>query len=151
MEAPAPNLNRNTPHTEMPADIRAMDRDMLSRLVREVNDSGTSFQKMSDAALDPETGETLSKPYFQKMAANRVTTPPTAARIRALAAGLGKPLRIVQRAAAAQYLDYESTELSGYDDETRIIVAHLAGMDPADRRRWRRMIEASERDPADDD
>lgn len=151
MEAPAPNLNRNIPPTDLPEDIRSMDRDPLSRLVREVNDSGTSFQKMADNALDADTGETLSKPYFQKMAANNVTTPPTAARVRALAAGLRKPLRVVQRAAAAQYLDYQSTELAGYDDETRIIVAHLAGMDPASRRRWRRMIEAAEHDLDEDE
>lgn len=150
MEAPAPNLNRNMSPTDLPEDTRSMGRDPLSRLVREVNDAGVSFQKMADNAVDTETGETLSKPYFQKMAANNVTTPPTAARIRALHAGLRKPLRVVQQAAAAQYLDYRSTELSGYDDETRIIVAHLAGMDPADRRRWLRMIEASERDPEED-
>lgn len=150
MEAQAPNLNRNMPSNELPADTQSMDRDPLSRLVREVNDSGTSYQKMADNALDPETGETLSKPYFQKMAANNVTTPPTAARLRAIAAALRRSLRVVQRAAAAQYLDYQSTELSGYDDETRIIVAHLAGMDPSERRRWRRMIEAAEQDPEAD-
>jgi hypothetical protein len=150
MEAPAPNLNRNMPPNDLPADVRSMDRDTLSQLVREVNDGGMSFQKMADHALDTETGETLSKPYFQKMAANNVGTPPTAARLRALAAGLRKPLRVVQRAAAAQYLDYQSTELSGYDDETRIIVAHLAGMDPSERRRWRRMIEAADQDPEAD-
>lgn len=147
MEAPAPDLNRNKPPTDLPADIRFMDRDPLSRLVREVNDSGVSFQKMADGARDPETGETLSKPYFQKMATNNVSSPPTAARVRSMAAGLRQPLLRVQRAAAAQYLDYRGTELSGYDDETRIIVAHLAGMDPSERRRWRRMMEAAEQDP----
>jgi hypothetical protein len=81
------------------------------------------------------------------MATNNVSSPPTAARLRAMAAGLHMPLRVVQRAAAAQYLDYQSTELAGYDEETRIIVAHLAGMDPGERRRWRRMMEAAERDP----
>lgn len=147
MEASAPNLNRNTPSSDLPADTQSMDRDVLSRLVREANDAGVSFQRMADLARDPETGETLSKPYFQRMATNNITTPPTAARLRAIAAGLSKPLRVVQRAAAAQYLDYQSTELSGYDDETRIIVAHLAGMVPSERRRWRRMIEAAEHDP----
>ncbi|MFJ2630932.1 hypothetical protein ACIO6U_03070 [Streptomyces sp. NPDC087422] len=125
-----------------------MDRDPLSRLVREVNDSGVSFQKMADQSQ--EAAEPLSKPYFQKLAANNVTTPPTEARLRAIAAGLAKPLRLVQRAAAEQYMDYRTTELAGYDEETRIIVAHLAGMDPAARRRWRRMIEASEREPDDE-
>lgn len=145
MEAPAPDLNRNKPPTDLPADIADMDRDMLSRLVREVNATGVSFQKMADQAQGH--GETLSKPYFQKMATGNVTTPPNDARLRAIAAGLQRPLRVIQRAAAAQYMDYRSTELAGYDEETRIIVAHLAGMDPGERRRWRRMMEAAERDP----
>ncbi len=148
MEAPAPDLNRNTPPTSPSADHEASGRDMLSRLVREVNAAGTSFQKMADNARG--TGETLSKPYFQKLAAGNVTTPPNDARLRAIAAGLRQPLRVVQRAAAEQYMDYRSTELSGYDDETRIIVAHLAGMDPGERRRWRRMIEAAEKDSDED-
>ena len=149
MEASAPDLNRNTPPTDLPADHQAAGRDPLSRLVREINDSGVSFQKMADQARG--TGETLSKPYFQKLAAGNVTTPPTAERLQAIADGLRQPLRVVQRAAAEQYMDYRSTELSGYDDETRIIVAHLAGMNPSERRRWRRMMEAAERDPDADE
>lgn len=125
--------------------VHDMDRDALSRLVRELNDAGDSYQRMADRAVDPETGETLSKPYFQKLATNAVTTAPTPARLRAIAAGLRKPLGMVQRAAAIQYLDYRATELSGYDDEVRVIVAHLAGMEKSERRRWLAMMEASER------
>lgn len=121
-----------------------MDRDELSRLVREANDAGASYQQLADRAIDPETGEHLSKPYMQKLATNSVTTAPNASRLRAIAAALRKPLAVVQRAAAVQYLDYKATELSGYDDDVRVIVAHLAGMEPAERRRWRRMVEAVE-------
>ena len=123
--------------------VRDMDRDELSRLVREVNDAGISYQQMADRAR--AAGHALSKPYFQKMATNAVTAAPTPDRLRALAAGLGKPLPVVQRAAAVQYLEYQATELAGYDEDVRVIVAHLAGMEKAERRRWQAMIEADER------
>lgn len=140
------DLNRNPVNRdELPAElVRDMDRDDLSRLVREVNDTGISFQKIADRAIDPQTGTTLSKPYIQKISTNSVANPPTPDRLRALAAGLNKPLTVVQRAAAAQWLDYEATELSGYDDDVRVIVAHLAGMTRNERRRWLAMIEAAE-------
>lgn len=147
----APDLGReDPPGGELPPDlVRDMDRDQLSRLVREVNDSGVSYADMSDRAA--AVGRELSKPYFQKLATNVVTQPPTAERLEGVAAALRKPLRVVQRAAAAQFLNYQATEMAGYDEETRIIVAHLAGMRPGERRRWRAMMEASERVPDDDD
>lgn len=129
----------------MEAAAPSPTRDDLSALVRQANDDGESFQHLADRAVDPETGETLSKPYFQKLARNRVTTTPTPARLRAIAAALRTPLSVVQRAAAAQYLEFTTTELAGYDEDVRVIVAHLAGMEKPDLRRWRAMLEADER------
>lgn len=146
MEASAPNPTRDSTSPELPDElVRDMDRDDLSRLVREVNDDGrgVSFQKMADRA--EAAGFPLSKPYFQKMATNSVTTAPTPDRLRGIAAGLEKPLPVVTRAAAIQYLNYQATELAGYDEDIRVIVAHLAGMEKVERRRWQAMIEADER------
>lgn len=138
------------PTTDIPDRLaRDIDRDDLSRLVREVNDAGTSYQDMADRAA--AAGHQISKPYMQKIAANNVTTPPNGARLEAIAAALGKPVSLVKRAAAIQWLAYDATELSGFDDDVRIIVAHLAGMDRPDVRRWRAMIEAAERAEAEDD
>ncbi|MER6778404.1 MULTISPECIES: hypothetical protein [unclassified Streptomyces] len=146
MEASAPDRNRDiTSPAPIPDRLaQEMDRDELSRLVREVNDDGrgVSYQEMADRA--EAAGISLSKPYFQKMATNAVTTAPTPDRLRAIAAGLRKPLAVVQRAAAIQYLDYQATELSGYDDDVRVIVAHLAGMGTTEKKRWRAMMEAAE-------
>ncbi|MFB6568280.1 hypothetical protein [Streptomyces noursei] len=143
MEAPAADDRKR--NAAVPESLsHEMDRDELSRLVREANDAGASYQQLADRAIDPETGEQLSKPYMQKLATNAVTTAPNASRLRAIAAALRQPLTVVQRAAAIQYLDYRATELSGYDDDVRVIVAHLAGMTPASKRRWRAMIEAVE-------
>ncbi|MCD9194259.1 hypothetical protein [Streptomyces albireticuli] len=153
MEASAPSGagRDNVTREDLPGELaRDMDRDHLSRLVREVNDGGVSYQGMADKAKDPESGETVSKAYLQKMATNAVLAAPTPARLRALAAALEKPLSVVQRAAAIQYLDYRATELAGYDEDVRVIVAHLAGMGKSERRRWRAMVEASERVPDDD-
>lgn len=141
MEATAPS---HTPHDVPDSLRRDLDRDELSQLIRAANDRGDSYQQLADRATDPETGETVSKPYLQKLATGGVTTAPSSARLRAVAAALRLPLTVVQRAAAVQYLDYRATELAGYDDDVRVIVAHLAGMDAGQKRRWRRMIEAAE-------
>ena len=144
MEASAPDLRRGqTNRAPLPEDLADMDRDDLSRLVRDVNDAGVSFQQMANRAS--EAGLPGSKPYFQKLATNSVATAPSPDLLRGIAAGLRKPLTIVQRAAARQFLDYQATELAGYDEDVRVIVAHLAGMEPAERKRWLAMIEASER------
>ena len=121
----------------------------LSRLILEAQQDD-SYQRLADRAVDPETGEQLSKAYLQKIASGTATTAPRPYALRALAAALRQPLSVVQRAAAEQFLGYEATELSGYDDDTRVIVAHLAGMSHAERRRWRAMVEASEQAAADD-
>ncbi|MER5461598.1 hypothetical protein ABT010_13110 [Streptomyces sp. NPDC002668] len=152
MEASAPNPTRDSTSPELPDNlVRDMDRDDLSRLVRDVNDDGrgVSYQQMADRA--EAAGSPLSKPYFQKLATNSVTTAPSPERLRGVAAGLEKPLSIVKRAAAIQYLEYEATELAGYDEDVRVIVAHLAGMEKSERRRWQAMIEADERAKRSDD
>lgn len=119
--------------------------DELSRLVREANECGHSFQELADRGVDPLTGERVSKPYLHKLATNGVAGAPSPERLRAIAAALGKPLVVVQRAAAAQYLDYRATELSGYNEDVRVVIAHLAGMSRAELKRWRAMMEADER------
>ncbi|MFJ4637503.1 hypothetical protein ACIP69_18000 [Streptomyces hygroscopicus] len=145
MAAPAPDLGRNNAgHSDpLPEDlVHDVDRDPLSRLVREANDVGLSFGQMEKQA--ERSGYPVSKTYFQKMASNAVTRAPTPDTLRGMAEALRHPLAVVQRAAAVQYLDYRATELSGYDDDVRIIVAHLAGMKPGEKRKWRAMIEAAE-------
>lgn len=151
MDASAPDLGRgHVERRQIPDELtRDMDRDELSRLVRDVNDQGVSYQEMADRA--DASGSPVSKPYLQKIATNTVSSAPKPSHLRGIAAALRKPLTVVQRAAAAQWLDYRATELSGYDDEVRVIVAHLAGMERSERRRWLAMIEASEQAGRDTD
>ena len=146
METPPPDLDRASKASDLPEALRDLDRDDLSRLVREVHDAeAISYQRMADRAT--AAGVTVSKPYLQRLATNGVTSAPGPDMLRAIAVATRRPLSVVQRAAAIQFLDYRATELSGYDDDVRVIVAHLAGMDRTKLRQWRRMIEAAEDAP----
>jgi N-acyl-D-aspartate/D-glutamate deacylase len=117
----------------------------LSQLIQEALDKGASYQRLADRAVDPDTGETVSKPYLQRVVKSPPVNPPTVPMMKAIAAALGKPFARVQEAVAKQWLLYEATELAGYDAEVRIIVGHLAGKSKAELMRWRMMIEADER------
>jgi hypothetical protein len=116
----------------------------LSQLVKDVLDSGISLRRLGERATDPESGQSISWQYFQKLVSNPPASPPDPVQMRAMAAALGKPYRRIQEAAAKQWLQFEATEMTSLDEDVRIIVAHLATKTPADKRRWRRMIEAEE-------
>lgn len=131
--------------TPDPGAAEPIPAGALSQLIQDANDRGLSYQKMSDRAVDTESGTRLSKPYLQRLVANPPANAPSPAQMRALAAALRITERRVKAAAAEQWLEYEATELAGYNDEVRIIVGHLAGMSEPELRRWRAMIEADER------
>jgi transcriptional regulator with XRE-family HTH domain len=120
-------------------------RGALSQLIQDANDRGLSYSKMSERAVDPDSGTKLSKPYLQRLVTNPPANSPSPKQLKALANALNVSERRLKAAAAAQWLEYEATELAGYNDEVRIIVGHLAGMPEAELRRWRAMIEADER------
>ncbi|MGW9397248.1 hypothetical protein [Streptomyces sp. NPDC055642] len=120
-------------------------RGALSKLIQDANDRGLSYAKMSAQAVDAATDTKLSKPYLQRLVTNPPASPPSPQQMKALAAALRVSERRIKAAAAEQWLEYEATELAGYNDEVRIIVSHLAGMPEAELRRWRAMIEADER------
>lgn len=132
----------SAPASDTDSSMPATPLDALSQLVQDALDSGTSLRRLGDRAIDPETGEKISWQYFQKLVKNPPASPPDPVQMRALAAALGVPYRRVQVAAAKQWLQYEAREIAGYDEDERVIVAYLAGMPPADKRRWRRMMEA---------
>ncbi|MER6350562.1 hypothetical protein ABT186_01595 [Streptomyces sp. NPDC001634] len=119
-------------------------RGALSQLIQDANDRGLSYAKMSERAVHRESGTKLSKPYLQRLVANPPANSPSPLQLKALAIALNVSERRVKAAAAAQWLEYEATELAGYNDDVRIIVSHLAGMPESELRRWRRMIELDE-------
>lgn len=115
----------------------------LSQLIQDANDSGITYQEMADRGIDP-TGHKLPKQWYQKLVRTPPVSAPSTGQMYAIAEAIRQPYRRIQAATARQWLQFEATELSGYDEDVRIIVAHLAGQSPADKRRWRRMIEADE-------
>jgi hypothetical protein len=117
----------------------------LSRLIQDAIDRGDSYGRMAARAKDPKTGETVSKAYLNDIVIKPPANPPSTEKLGAIAVALGKPLDRVKAAAAKQWLDYEASELAGYDEEVRIIVGHLAGKPHGEAKRWRMMMEAYER------
>jgi hypothetical protein len=122
----------------------------LSAMVQDALDAGASTRTLAARTLDPETGkEILNKDFWWKMAKGAIPKAPTIIELQTMARALSKPLRIVQEAAARQYLEWEALELSGYDDDMRHIIVRTAAMTPRERRRLRAMLEAA--DEADDE
>lgn len=136
MTAPAPAPAGTAAATPMGA---------LSRLIQAANDNGISYQQMADRASSAASGVPMPKQSFQKLVKTPPVNAPSPAQLNSIAAAIGVPPRRVKEAAAEQWLEYEATELAGYDEEVRIIVGHLAGKSKAELRRWRAMIEADER------
>ncbi|MFF7130051.1 helix-turn-helix domain-containing protein [Streptomyces sp. NPDC008240] len=94
---------------------------------------GLSVRALADQSVDPETGEQPFKfGWVSKLERGGSTDAPSASALRALSAGLSLPLRVLQEAAAAQYLDMESFVWS-QDRTTRVLAAHIEEMSDEER------------------
>lgn len=128
-----------------PGAADASPAGALSLLVQATNDSGVTYQEMADRGAAAVPGSKLPRQWYQKLVKTPPVYPPSLEQMDALAAATGQPLRRIKEAVAEQWLQYEATELAGYDEEVRIIVGHLAGKSKAELMAWRYMIEAQER------
>lgn len=129
--------------TAGPAPTGASRSTALSDLVLAAQKAGLSYGQMAEASKGAGRPEGMSKAWFQRLATNAVATAPGPDELAAVARALRKPLRIIQQAAASQWLAWEPIELSGYDDDMRHIIIVAAGMDPRERRRVRAMLDAA--------
>jgi transcriptional regulator with XRE-family HTH domain len=94
---------------------------------------GVSVRKLAEQSVDPEADERPVKfGWISKLERGQSTEAPSPAVLRALAAGLSLPLRVLQEAAAAQYLDMESFVWS-QDRTTRVLAAHIEEMSAEER------------------
>lgn len=92
-----------------------------------------SVRKLEELSEDPETGVHAKFGWIGKLERGESTEAPPAAILRALSAGLSLPLRVLQEAAAAQYLDMDSFIWS-QDRTTRVLAAHIEEMSEEERR-----------------
>lgn len=125
-------------------------RARLSDMVSAAQWAGMSYAKMAEASGGPAGEPGMSKAWFHRLATDQVATAPKPEELEAVARALGKPLRLVQEAAASQWLAWESLELSGYDDDMRHIIVVAASMSPRERRRLRVMLEAGDQADRED-
>ncbi|KIQ67014.1 hypothetical protein [Kitasatospora griseola] len=115
----------------------------LSDMVAAVQRAGTSYAKMAADSKGPAGERGMSKAWFQRLAVGSLMSAPKPEELEAVARGIRKPIRLVKEAAASQWLEWESVELSGYDEDMRHIIIRAAAMDPRERRRLRVMLDAA--------
>jgi hypothetical protein len=116
----------------------------LSDMVLAAQRDGLSYARMAAASVGPAGERGMSKAWFQRLATGGLLTAPQPEELEAIARAIRKPIRLVKEAAASQWLEWESIELSGYDDDMRHIIIRAAGMDPRERKRLRAMLDAAE-------
>jgi hypothetical protein len=116
----------------------------LTDMVLAAQRSGASYAKMARDSIGRAGERGMSKAWFQRLATGGLLTAPKPEELEAVARGIGKPIRLVKEAAASQWLEWESVELSGYDDDMRHIIIRAAAMEPRERRRLRAMLDAAD-------
>lgn len=110
-------------------------------LVRERrSELGISLRELASRSIDPETGEQAKHAWIGKVESGTATSIPPAPMLRALAAGLGLPARIVQEAAAVQYWGMTSAIWS-QDRSTRVLAARIEEMTAEERRQLAEIAE----------
>ncbi len=115
----------------------------LTDILNEALAAGATFREIAGRSVDPETGDSgpgLS--WLNQLSKGTINRAPEPHILRALAVGLGVPRTRLQAAAAAQFLEYTSTELSDLPPDARAIVSHLSEVDPQELPRIRAVLEA---------
>ncbi len=117
----------------------AEQRTDFSDLVRERRaELGISLRELESRSIDPkpEKGKAPEQAKFgwiSKVEKGQSVDTPSAGLLRALHVGLQLPLRILQEAAAAQFLEMDSSLWSD-DRTTRVLVARAEELTEEDRR-----------------
>ncbi|MFD3654377.1 XRE family transcriptional regulator [Streptomyces sp. NPDC058620] len=125
------------------ADETAARTDLADLARTRMDELQLSYRRASVLAVDPEdpeSGSLWTRGTLENLANRRVIKAPGPAALRALAAALQLPLRIVQDAAAGQFMDIDT--LWDEDEETRLMVRHYQSLTPEDREKLRAIAEA---------
>jgi transcriptional regulator with XRE-family HTH domain len=91
-----------------------------------------SLRKLAEQSVDPDGGRPVKFGWLSKLERGEPTEAPSPAVLRALHVGLSVPLRVLQEAAAAQYLEMESFIWS-QDRTTRVLAARIEEMSEEER------------------
>jgi transcriptional regulator with XRE-family HTH domain len=106
-------------------------RTQLSDLVRTRRaELGISLRTLAEQSFDRKTGEQAKFGWISKLENSKPMDTPSEELLRALAAGLELPPRIVQEAAAAQFMGMG--EVRSEDGTARLLIARIQEMDPED-------------------
>lgn len=117
--------------------VDPVPRTDLSDLVRTRRaEMGIALRPFAELCIDPETGTTqFTHGWVGKLEKNPGTLDvPKLPQLRALANGLKLPLRVIQEAAAAQFIGLDPGPLWTPGGEARIWLARMDELSPEDRK-----------------
>ncbi|NXY93478.1 XRE family transcriptional regulator [Streptomyces sp. BR123] len=126
--------------TPRPADSRATRTDLADLAQARMAELALSYRSLAASCVDPEEpqgGPLWTRGTLQNLINGKIKAPGPA-ELRALAAGLDLPLRVVQDAAAAQYFDLDP--VYGADQKVRAVVRHLADLSAEDLAKVEQLI-----------
>ncbi|MFH9692677.1 XRE family transcriptional regulator [Streptomyces globisporus] len=119
---------------------RAQLNDLVRRRRQEL---GLSLRELEERSVDPVSGEQAKFGWISKLENGHPTRPPAEEVLVALAVGLQLPARVVQEAAAAQYLGM--AEIRTQSEAARILVARVEEMSEEDLAQLAAIAETFER------
>lgn len=125
------------------ADETAPRTDLADLARQRMDELQLSYRRAADSSLDPEdpgAGPLWTRGTLENLANGKVIKAPGPAQLRALAALLQLPLRLVQDAAAGQFMDIDT--VWDEDEDTRLMVRHYQSLSAEDREKLRAIAEA---------
>lgn len=117
--------------------------DFTDLVVARRAELGISTRTLARLSVDPETGEpAFGYGWVDKIErADPTVKTPRLPQLRGMAAGLKVPLKLLQEAAAAQYLGLQQDAIWSSDLSTRLTVARMGELSPDDRAELLQMVE----------
>lgn len=115
------------------ADDETMERTDLSDLVRaRMKENGQGLRALAAACIDPknaDAGPQWTRSTLDNLIHERKIKLPDSAKVRALAAGLLLPERVVKEAVDAQFSGTTMTERWNDNRDIRVLIARMEGLD----------------------
>lgn len=115
------------------ADDEMMERTDLSDLVRaRMKENGQGFRTLADACIDPKNaaaGPQWTRSTLANLVHGQKIKMPGPEKVRALAAGLRLPERVVKEAVDAQFSGVTMSERWNSNHDLRVFIARMEGLD----------------------